>query len=196
MTVRGQGSLSGTCLQGGLWPQSALGQVAEESPSERLRGSAPWRDPSCCPRPGSWADSSGGIFVSKGGGSDSRGRGRGLGCTVGLAQHKGHRQGVRVSQQEGRMFWPNRLQAPGPHQPEQPARPPTSAPLSSFPWRRAPPRGCWQSPAPVPTQLGSCCLQPPAGNTGEMPWAGCGHLAGHQSVSLSCGQSPVLLWPQ
>lgn len=67
MTGRGQGSLSGTCLQGRLWPQSTLGQAAEESPSERLRGSAPWRDPSCCPRPGSWADSSGGIFVSKGG---------------------------------------------------------------------------------------------------------------------------------
>lgn len=75
--------------------------------------------------------------------------------------------------------------------------PHTSAPLSSSeqpPQGQAPPRGCRQSPALVPTPRDSCHLQPPAGNTMERRHGqGGATSAGPQAVSLSCGQSPCVL---
>ena len=131
-------------------------------------------------------------------GSDSRGHAGGLGCIAAPAQHEGHQERVSVPQQEGRMLWPNCLQAPGPPQARAALQAPhTSAPLSSSeqpPQRQAPPWGCRQSPAPVPTPRDSRRLQPPAGNTMERCHGQGGATpAGPQAVSLSCGQSRCVL---
>lgn len=181
----------------GFWPQCPLDQAAGSHHRRDPEAALPRGTPTAAP-PCILGRHTRGCLCFLRWGSDSRGHVGGLGRMEAPAQHEGHQEQVSVSQQEGRMLWPNCLQAPGcPPSPSRPPGPHTSALLSSSeqpPSLQAPPQSCWQSPAPVPALLDARRLQPPAGNTLEKRHGqGGAASAGPQAVSLSCGQSPCVL---